>query len=73
MVAGCLVQRYGAELAKELPEVDLFIGVNDFPALPDLLGRGAAAGRTRLFHEAPPYAYAGVEARFPPPRRIWPI
>ncbi len=65
VVAGCLVQRYGAELAKELPEVDLFIGVNDFPALPDLLGRGAAAEGTRLFHEAPPYAYAGVEARFP--------
>ena len=44
MVAGCLVQRYGAELAKELPEVDLFIGVNDFPALPGLLDGPRAAG-----------------------------
>ncbi|MFA6898606.1 MAG: 30S ribosomal protein S12 methylthiotransferase RimO [Desulfurivibrionaceae bacterium] len=25
-VVGCMVQRYGADLAKELPEVDLFIG-----------------------------------------------
>ncbi|MCB2182867.1 MAG: 30S ribosomal protein S12 methylthiotransferase RimO [Desulfobulbaceae bacterium] len=30
VVAGCLVQRYGKELQKELPEVDLFIGVNGF-------------------------------------------
>jgi len=65
VVAGCLVQRYGTELAQELPEVDLFIGVNDFPALPDLLDRGSAAGGARLFHGAPPYAYGGPEARFP--------
>ena len=26
VVVGCMVQRYGADLAKELPEVDLFIG-----------------------------------------------
>ena len=30
VVTGCLVQRYGAELEKELPEVDLFIGTNGF-------------------------------------------
>ncbi|MDD2903235.1 MAG: hypothetical protein PHU44_12450, partial [Syntrophales bacterium] len=33
-VAGCLVQRYGEELAAQLPEVDFFVGVNDFPRLP---------------------------------------
>jgi ribosomal protein S12 methylthiotransferase len=65
VAAGCLVQRYGAELAKDLPEVDLFIGVNDFPALPDLLDRPPADGASRLFHQAPPYAYGGVEARYP--------
>ena len=26
VVAGCLPQRYGAELARELPEVDAFVG-----------------------------------------------
>ena len=61
VVAGCLVQRYGPELTKDLPEVDLFIGVNDFPALLDLLGRPPVAGATRLFHKAPPYTYGGVE------------
>ena len=65
VVAGCLVQRYGPELTKDLPEVDLFIGVHDFPALPDLLGRPPVAGATRLFHKAPPYTYGGVEERYP--------
>ena len=50
---------------EDLPEVDLFIGVNDFPILPDLLARPQAEGAARLVHQAPPYAYAGVEARYP--------
>lgn len=29
IVAGCLVQRYGEELVRELPEVDGFVGVHD--------------------------------------------
>lgn len=29
VVAGCLVQRYAAELTREIPEVDHWIGVND--------------------------------------------
>ncbi|MGA9756034.1 MAG: 30S ribosomal protein S12 methylthiotransferase RimO, partial [Desulfobaccales bacterium] len=65
VVAGCLVQRYGPELEKDLPEVDYFVGVNDFPALADLLGRPKVAGASRLFHKAPPYAYAAPEPRYP--------
>ncbi len=65
VVAGCLVQRYGLELAADLPEVDLFIGVNDFPALPDLLARPRPFGAAPLVHQAPPYAYGGVQARYP--------
>jgi ribosomal protein S12 methylthiotransferase len=65
VVAGCLVQRYGDELAKELPEVDLFIGVNDFPALPDILSRPPATGAPRIFCTASPYSYGAVEARYP--------
>jgi ribosomal protein S12 methylthiotransferase len=33
VVTGCMVQRYGAELAKELPEVDIFLGVDEFPQI----------------------------------------
>lgn len=39
VVTGCLVQRYGQQLQQELPEVDLFIGVDDFPHITDLLSR----------------------------------
>jgi ribosomal protein S12 methylthiotransferase len=65
VVTGCLVQRYGPELARDLPEVDLFIGVHDFPDLPALLSRLPVVGATRLFHQAPPYTYGGVEERYP--------
>ena len=34
VVTGCLVQRYGADLQQELPEVDLFIGTDGFQDLP---------------------------------------
>jgi len=63
VVAGCLVQRHGPELVKELPEVDYFIGVNDFPSLPRILAGGEQGGG-RLFHQAPAYGYAAPEARY---------
>ena len=44
VVAGCLPQRYGGELAKELPEVDAFVGTGDFPRIAEILD-GALAGR----------------------------
>ena len=36
-VSGCLSQRYASELTEEMPEVNLFIGVNDYERLPGLL------------------------------------
>ncbi len=44
VVTGCMVQRYGKDLVDELPEVDLFVGLDDFPRidllLSDLTGTG---------------------------------
>lgn len=37
VVSGCLTQRYKQQLARGLPEVDLFIGTDEFPRLADLL------------------------------------
>src|SRR4030042_2978346 len=37
VVSGCLPQRYGKGLEKELPEVDLFVGTGTFQKLPKLL------------------------------------
>ncbi|MDO4740792.1 MAG: 30S ribosomal protein S12 methylthiotransferase RimO [Eubacteriales bacterium] len=38
LVTGCLVQRYGEELKKELPEVDGFMGVAEYDRLLETLG-----------------------------------
>jgi ribosomal protein S12 methylthiotransferase len=64
VAVGCLVQRYGPELPDLLPEVDLFIGVNDFTRLGALLEEkdGPAA---RLVSGGPWYAYATPQPRFP--------
>ncbi|WP_319549432.1 30S ribosomal protein S12 methylthiotransferase RimO [Desulfogranum marinum] len=37
VVTGCMVQRYGAQLAEELPEVDIFLGVDEFPQIVNFL------------------------------------
>jgi ribosomal protein S12 methylthiotransferase len=39
IVSGCLPQRYGKVLEKELPEVDLFVGTGAFQRLPMLLSQ----------------------------------
>ena len=36
-VSGCLTQRYADELYEEMPEVDLFLGVNEYQQLPEIL------------------------------------
>jgi len=33
IVTGCLAQRYGSDLAKEIPEVDAFLGIESGPAI----------------------------------------
>jgi ribosomal protein S12 methylthiotransferase len=68
VVAGCLPQRYGRELARELPEVDAFVGTGDFPKLPRILDDALAgrergvyvdAGRTHLYDDAEPRMLIG--------------
>lgn len=39
VVSGCLPQRYGTVLERELPEVDLFVGTGEFHKLPELLSQ----------------------------------
>ena len=68
VVTGCLPQRYGAELAKELPEVDAFVGTGHFQRITSILddalaGRGRGvyvdAGRTHLYDENEPRVLIG--------------
>jgi ribosomal protein S12 methylthiotransferase len=42
VVTGCLSQRYGPELAKELPEVDHFLGTSAYAQIADLLAAEAS-------------------------------
>jgi ribosomal protein S12 methylthiotransferase len=65
VVAGCLVSRYGEDLLPPLPEVDLFVGVDDFPRLPGLLDALAAAPGARLANQAPRFDFADPQPRFP--------
>ena len=39
VATGCLVQRYREELEKEIPEVDIFLGVREYDKLPGLLAQ----------------------------------
>ncbi|MBM4385358.1 MAG: 30S ribosomal protein S12 methylthiotransferase RimO [Deltaproteobacteria bacterium] len=69
VVAGCMPQRYGAALAKELPEVDAFVGTGAFQDIADILddalaGRGRGvyveAGRTHLYDDRAPRILTGA-------------
>jgi len=41
VAVGCLIQRHGEELEREIPEVDLFMGLTELPGLiPELRTRG---------------------------------
>jgi ribosomal protein S12 methylthiotransferase len=44
VVTGCMVQRYGSELQAELPEVDLFVGIDDEKRILELLEDVAEQG-----------------------------
>ncbi len=68
VVAGCLPQRYGAELARELPEVDAFVGTGRFQDIAAILDDARAgrskgvyvdAGRTHLYDESSPRLLIG--------------
>jgi len=56
IVAGCLSQRYPDELAKELPEVDLFIGTGEVPRIAQILQDHEANAR-RQYIGLPSYLY----------------
>ena len=72
VVCGCLAEKYHEELAKELPEVDMFFGVNDYDDLPDRLMESSDKGdlvgsglddlryRKRKIEENAHYAYLKI-------------
>lgn len=49
VVSGCLSQRYGSELFEEMPEVDIFLGVNDYEKLPRMVKELQKGQRAKAF------------------------
>lgn len=60
IVAGCLVQRYGKELKKELPEVDHFVTLNDVERIVEACGKEF---EERLERQPADYIYDGKVRR----------
>lgn len=59
VVAGCLSERYRGELARALPEADLFVGVHQF----SLLGKLLRQGRKGQYFQVGEPIYGGVSPR----------
>ena len=56
IVTGCLTQRYGSEILKEMPEIDSILGTSGLERIVDLVGQ--AANREDWASSAPPgYLY----------------
>jgi ribosomal protein S12 methylthiotransferase len=60
IVAGCLVQRYGKELKKEMPEVDHFVTLNDVERIVEACG---SEFDERLDQQPAEYIYDGKVRR----------
>lgn len=63
IVTGCLAQRYGNDLAKEIPEVDAYLGIESAPRVGNVVF-GARPAKTNLV--------TAVEEKYPlvPPARL---
>ncbi|HEU5322995.1 MAG TPA: 30S ribosomal protein S12 methylthiotransferase RimO [Methylomirabilota bacterium] len=62
IVTGCLTQRYGADVLRELPEVDGILGTSDLGRIVELVGQ--AASRHDWASAAPPgYLYDAATPR----------
>ncbi|WP_420208063.1 30S ribosomal protein S12 methylthiotransferase RimO [Candidatus Electronema sp. JC] len=74
VVTGCLVQRYGKDLQNELPEVDLFVGIDDQQRLPELISEltGGEGGRLILHQPSCGLISSAMPRRLStPPFRSW--
>jgi ribosomal protein S12 methylthiotransferase len=62
IVTGCLTQRYGGDILREMPEVDGILGTSDLPRIVELVRQ--AAGRHDWATSAPPgYLYDATTPR----------
>ncbi len=63
VVSGCMVQRYKKKFVKLLPEVDLFIGTNDYPKIVEYLEESSEGGNAPLHAAKPTYIHTSATPR----------
>jgi len=57
IVTGCLPQRYQEELAKELPEVDIFVGTGDYPRIAEIIAEKKGTSDQLCYTGDPNFVY----------------
>ncbi len=61
VATGCLPQKYLEELKADLPEVDIFLGIDEYDRLPEILNAPAVKKTSRRVLTTPPhYAYLKI-------------
>lgn len=63
IATGCLVEKYRAELEKEMPEVDAFLGIGEYEKIRACIGEdvpAAAPSDDRILTTPPHYAYMRI-------------
>lgn len=57
VVTGCLPQRYQEELARELPEVDVFVGTGDYPRIAEIIAEKRQSAEQLRYVGDPNFVY----------------
>ena len=62
-VSGCLSQRYGSELFESIPEVDIFVGVNEYEQFPQIIEEYKNTEERKVFQRLCPDTFEEFSAR----------
>jgi len=63
VASGCLAQRHGDELAREMPELDVVVGTRDWPSLPQALAESRIGRQVVRIESLAPVDYSALEFR----------
>jgi ribosomal protein S12 methylthiotransferase len=63
VVAGCLAQRYGSELRREMPEIDVLVGTGNFQDMPQVLVQLGTPQPRREYLSDNVYLYSDTDTR----------
>jgi len=61
IMTGCLSQRYSGELKKEMPEVDIFLGVSTYPRAYEMFHKFISGKKSISFVDQPGFIYSDCD------------